>query len=208
MTREEFTIMTGIYPDITLYAEIEAQYMRSGMTKQKFAKAYADNMNGLADHVAICADLQEERYVKSLFDKLEEQSKQIELLQKENQQLQQENDREREWTYFLEKSRCGEEKYQNLRNQSDTKILTETEAAEKVAEEFGFNKDKITIHTEIPRQIKDRHGYIKTVKDETGHPESIERLPLYNATDWNYIAFAVASIEYEMVDGDLHQIDQ
>ncbi len=55
---------------------------------------------------------------------------------------------------------------------------------------------KIKIIRTVPICQINRHRQGRRIGEE-------ERLPLYNATDWNYIRFDCGMMQYELYDGDL-----
>jgi len=76
------------------------------------------------------------------------------------------------------------------------------DAAKKfVADSFGFNPDMVLIMTEYPKQEINRHGKIRNAKGEF-----YAKKPLYESTDYNYILFSCAGIDYECVDGELYMV--
>ena len=70
-----------------------------------------------------------------------------------------------------------------------------------ISDSFGFNPDRIVILDEYPKQEINRHGMIRNVKGEF-----YVRKPLYESTDYNYILFSCAGIDYECVDGELYML--
>ncbi len=91
----------------------------------------------------------------------------------------------------------SDEKYRELANSVATVYMSEEAATREIADEFGFSFEKIQICVTAERTEKNRHGAIR----KSGYSE---RLPLYNATDWNYIKFTVGGYTYEMVNGELN----
>lgn len=68
-----------------------------------------------------------------------------------------------------------------------------------IASEFGFDRAKIHIVHEVYTEEVNRHGQIR----RTG---TTPRKALFNAWDWNYIAFNVrgnSTMGYEMHNGEL-----
>ena len=108
-------------------------------------------------------------------------------------------EREQEWSSYEDNNYVSEEDYQNLANCRDTKILSDEEAKQLLYDWYGFAKDKVTILRSIPRYEKKRHNRLRTVGET-------ERLPLYNATDWNYIRFSCGCMSYELHNDNLRAI--
>lgn len=61
---------------------------------------------------------------------------------------------------------------------------------------FGFAKEKIRIIRSVSTYEINRHNRLR----KTGE---IERLPAYNATDWNYIRFNCGSVGYELYNDQI-----
>lgn len=105
-------------------------------------------------------------------------------------------DKELEWRLYEDDKRTTQQEYIKLKSKPDTEKLTDEEAVEIVAEEFGFSADKIRILRSCPIYEVNRHHRLRVVKE-------IDRIPLYNSTDWNYVLFEVCGTIYEMHNGDL-----
>ena len=60
--------------------------------------------------------------------------------------------------------------------------MSDEKAKDLLYEWYGFAKEKIKIHRTLPRYEVNRHRQLRKVGE-------IDRAPLYNATDWNYIRF-------------------
>ena len=77
--------------------------------------------------------------------------------------------------------------------------LSDEEAADLIAKEFGFHRSKITIVHEVRKQEINRHRQLRSVG-------MIPRKALFDVWDWNYICFNVrgnATMGYEMHNGEL-----
>ena len=74
--------------------------------------------------------------------------------------------------------------------------MTDDEAKDLLYNEFGFAREKVTIYHSIPAYEVNRHRQLRKVGE-------IERLPLYEATDWNYIRFDCGCMTYELINDDL-----
>ena len=57
---------------------------------------------------------------------------------------------------------------------------------------------RLTAQKIANQEIAERLGRTKQAIANT-------REPIYNATDWNYIRFNVANLQYEMINGELEQ---
>lgn len=201
MMIQEFETLTGIYPSAELYKAIEAEYMDGPWTnKQDFCDAYKKNKDGLAEVIAkrACdANYQAEKKAHQL---IEEAEKEADLWRIRYEKTQQELDKELGWTAYEDERRISEKDYIRLAAQTDTKVLTEEEAKDLIFEEFGFAKETVFIITErVALEVDKRHRIRSTHR-------MMNRQPLYNATDWNYIGFECRGYSYEMVNGELNMI--
>ena len=82
----------------------------------------------------------------------------------------------------------------------DPHVMSEGEARMLVAEEFGFNPERVEIITTVHTYEVNKHRQLRKAAAYT-------RQPLYNATDWNYVRFNVRGAGctwmYEMINGEL-----
>lgn len=105
-------------------------------------------------------------------------------------------DIELEWKEYEMPENVKQADYEKLASQGDTRILSDDEAKEILYDWYGFAKEKITIITSVPKYEINKHGQLRRVGE-------IERKPLYNATDWNYIRFNCGAMSYELDDDNL-----
>lgn len=198
MMLQEFEAMTGIYPDAILYAEIELAYYGFKGSKGDFCKAYKANTDGLAERIQYAAN--STRETERQADKLtmDARDAELELAKDEIKRLHEQLEREQEWTPYEDPHNVKQSDYEALATSSSARALTDEEAADLIASEFGFDRSKIKIIREVPREEISRHRRIRKVGQ-------IERLPYYDATDWNYARFDVSGRAYEMENGELRQ---
>lgn len=137
-----------------------------------------------------------EKKVEDLNREVTELKKEVAELKKKLTRTQEELEKEQEWTYYEAKENVSWKDYQRLRTSSGTRIMDECEAKELLNDWFGFELDKIKIVRTVPICQINRHRRLRRIGDE-------ERLPLYNATDWNYIRFDCGMMTYELHDGEL-----
>lgn len=102
------------------------------------------------------------------------------------------------WEPYEDSRNIKQEKYEQLAKDRFTKKLTDAEAAELIHREFGFDVDKIEIIHTVDVYKINVYRQLKKVGE-------LQRDPVYNATDWNYVRFNVCGWAYEMYGGDLHQ---
>lgn len=197
MTIKEFTERTGFYPTYEHYKLIEKSYMDFDGDKDAFCKAYRTNENGLAAKIA----RETECYIKDQtelgmheHDAMEER---LNAQQKEIEKLKAKLDAELEWTLCKSAgTQMKQRDYVELRENGFTKVMTDEEAANFIAEELGFNAARVKIiHTVKTFEIN-RHHWMRVA-------ETYDREPCYGSTDWNYVRFDVNGVEYEYIDGQL-----
>lgn len=113
-------------------------------------------------------------------------------------------DKELEWRSYIDtKHNISQDEYDNLAGASGVKDLSDEGAIQIIADEFGFEKDRIMIVREIPTYEINRHGQIR-------QKGTTERNPVFYAWDWYYIRFNVrgnVSMSWEVYGGDLHVFD-
>ena len=188
MMQEEFERLTGHYPGIREYGEIEKQYMAMDLDKQEFCRRWKENADGIQEI---------QRAVNATwFKEYSDHERETETLKKQLEDLRQQLDRELLWKPYEDDHNVREADYQNLLHSGGTRILEDQEAGELVADEYGFDIRKIKIIRETPKLEINRHQRSR----RTG---SYSREPLYNATDWNYIRFDCGVMAWEMYNGEL-----
>lgn len=197
MNIKEFTERTGFYPTYEHYKFIEKSYMDFDGDKDAFCKAYKANENGLAEKIA----REVERYIEDQtelgmheHDAMEER---LNAQQKEIEKLKAQLDAELEWTPCKSAgTQMAQRDYVKLREDSFTKTMTDEEAANFIAEELGFNAERVRIIRKAETYEVNKHRRMRVA-------ETYEREPLYESTDWNYVRFDVYGMAYEYVNGQL-----
>ena len=86
--------------------------------------------------------------------------------------------------------------YQELASCAGTERLTDEQAADLIVRELGFAQEKVKILHSVDQEEVNRHHRVRRVGE-------IERMPLYNASDWNYVRFDCAGRCYELFNGEL-----
>ena len=76
------------------------------------------------------------------------------------------------------------------------KAMTDEEAKAFIADECGFDPEKIRILHEVNTYEVNKHRRIRKAG-------TFDRAPVYEATDWNYVRFDCACFMYELVNGEL-----
>ena len=101
---------------------------------------------------------------------------------------------------FRTYSEFGQLDYEGLITACGTEMYTDDKVIKFVANEFGFDPEKIKVYHWVPLM-----AYVGGGWKCTG--VRIKRHPAYNATDWNYMLFSVNRYVYEVVNGNLHTAD-
>lgn len=201
MLIEEFEKRTGFFPSTGMYAIIEKRYTDFHGDKDAFCAAYKKNVDGLAESIQLEANIEICKQNQRWRNEVECANKKAVMLRRQVERLQEELDRERGWKPY-EVSQMTQDKYNELRNSSGTRMLTEDEARKFISDEFGFMPDRVAVKEEIPTYEIDRHRQIRK-------KGAVARHPVYNATDWYYIRFDVwcggITWQYEAIDGQLFQ---
>ena len=195
MMMSEFIDRTGFTPTYEEYLKIEEAYYNFDGNKDDFCRAFVSE-NGEKQIYQKRAELIEQlksqlvesdRTFKEMADKYE---RKVKLLQA---QL----DAELEWKPSSGGTNMDQARYEKLLNCGTSKKLTVEEAKQFIADECGFDPDKIQIVTEV--STYEVNKYRQTRKSAT-----FSREPVYESTDWNYVRFDCANFMYEFVNGDIH----
>lgn len=124
---------------------------------------------------------------------LEDAKKKLEI---DNKRLTEQLEREQEWKPYADVRNVSEADYQKLATSCGVTHMSDEAAAELIHNEFGFDIDKIEIIRTVDVYEINRHNALRKVGE-------LNREPLYDATDWNYVRFNVCGWAYEMQDGNL-----
>lgn len=196
MMINEFEERTGYYPSVEEYKVIEEFYLEFGGDKDEFCKAFKKNTDFLAQKIQTEVN---RRYFKSQEDArkevLEVEKEKAELL-RQIEDLKASLEKEQEWKPYEMTENVSQEDYDNLKDAGGTKELSETEAKDILYSWFGFAREAVTIIRSVPAYEINRHRQLR----RTGE---IERKPLYNATDWNYIRFDCGQMSWELCNDGL-----
>lgn len=201
MLRDEFEQRTGIYPTNSLYQVIEKHYLVFDGDKDEFCAAYRENRENLAAKIQNDADLQEVRETNAVGKLKEDYERQIAKLNGKLEQVTSELDKELEWRPYEIPENVSQADYNKLIETSVTTKWEDHEAIDFLSRELGFAKDRIRIIKSIPVFEINRHQRYRKAGTS-------ERLPLYAASDWNYIRFNCAGREYEYHNGEFRKFYQ
>ena len=196
MLKEEFEQRTGVYPSERMYRIIEQHYNNFDGDKDQFCAAYLKNNDNLAVKIQMDADLQDIHVAKEMEQAKGNYEKQIAELNRMLKKVRHELDVELEWEPYEIPENVSQEDYDELKESSITTIWSDNKAVEFLSSELGFEKERIQIIRTVPVYEIDRHRPYREVG-------TVERLPLYAASDWNYIRFDCACRQYEYYNGDL-----
>lgn len=189
MNREEFEKRTGYYPSVLDYKIIEEFYLNHASCKDEFCKAYVSNIDNIAWRIQVECD---RRHIAAA----EESERNMKELHQLITTLKEKLRYEEEWKPYVDKDNVSQAAYDKLYNDKDTKRLSDNEAKDLLFRWFGFSREKVTIIRSIPIFEVNRHGYLKKIGEA-------ERIPLYFATDWNYIRFDAGQLCWELHDDTL-----
>ena len=119
----------------------------------------------------------------------------LEQAKNENKSLKEELDKELEWKDCPDMgTQMPQTDYERLQKSGET--LSDSQAKDLIAEEFGFDPEKITIITGVNTYESNKHW-------QTRVKEAYIRDPVNCSTDWNYIRFNCSNWYYEMINGQL-----
>lgn len=199
MMMSEFEKLTGIYPTAGMYKAIEAAYMDFDGDKQAFCAAYKKNKDGIAEKIQRDAMQAEASEAQELANQIKSLKKDIQIQQVQITRLEEKLEREQGWKPYDDEHNVKQADYEQLASASFTEELSDEEAADMIASDFGFDRSKIVIVHEVPKYEINRSRALRKVG-------TYERKALYNATDWNYILFNIrgnCTMGYEMHNGEL-----
>ena len=199
MTLQEFEELTGFYPSTDFYAVIEDAYTEFSGDKQAFCAAYKANKNGMAEAIQRAAAVRNARAARERDEKEAAHAERVAALEAEVARLKEKLEREEEWQPFEDEHNVSQADYEAIAGTPDVRELSDEEAADLIAKEFGFDRSKIAIVHEVAKEEINRHNQCRRVG-------MIPRKALFDVWDWNYICFNVrgnAAMGYEMHNGEL-----
>ena len=193
MMIQEFEQLTGLHPTMMEYAVIEDMYYDFEGDKREFCKKFAAQDEPLLNVARMVAS-----ETKSDLDKAQkEAAKEKADLEAKIKRLEAQLEREQEWKPWTNEDAVRQEDYDHLR--SSGRAMSDEEAKDWIAGEFGFDKSKIRINRKMKTFDVNRHHQLR----KSGE---VDRDPYYDATDWYYVFFTVCGMEYEAHNGSLSQL--
>lgn len=193
MLIQEFTDMTGFEPTVEEFNQIEAEYYRFNGDKQAFCKDFVERGGEKQVYARRAEHIKE--LESQLMDQEKEYTARLAELTAENIHLQEELDRELDWQLTNSAgTKMYQEEYDDLLRHGE--VLNCVQAVNIVCKEYGFAWGRVEIKKEVSTYQKNKRGELR-------EKERMERDPVYSSTDWNYIRFDCAGLQYEMINGEL-----
>ena len=196
MMIQEFEKLTGLEVTTEEYAEIEQIYYEFDGDKQAFCKKFVKD-NGMVTVLRKMLKVEKEDHrgaelelaqVRRDYDNYSHDM--VKAMEKLKAQLEQ----EQEWKPWVPADAVPQNAYDHLK--SSGREMSDAEAIEWIAGEWGFSTDKIRINRKMKQYEINRHHQLRTIGE-------LERDPYYDATDWYYVFFTVCGMEYEAHNGQL-----
>lgn len=195
MLISEFQTHTGIYPNWALWKAINRAYNESALDKHEFCARYKANNDGMAYLIAQLADREYEKESRNHEIELKNARGEIAHLREQLEKVKAQLDRELDWHPAEDLgTNMSESDYALLAD--DEVPMTDLDAIRRVHRECGFDMAKIRIVMSVQTFEVNKHHKIR-VKD------TYSRQPVWSASDWNYIRFNVAGLQWEIVNGEL-----
>ena len=193
MMISEFIDRTGFEPTAKEFEKIEEAYYGFDGDKDAFCTAFVKGDGGKRICKARALEIEQ---LKSTLMEIEKQyKKEIEDREIRISKLSADLDRELGWKpCFDAGTNMEQSRYESLARSG--KEMTDEEAKKFIAEECGFSQDKVTVLHEVNTFEVNKHGQLR----KSG---TFARIPVYEATDWNYVRFNCAGFMYEIVNGNL-----
>lgn len=208
MMMSEFIERTGFHPTADEYAKIEEAYYGFDGDKSEFCLEFVAKGGDKKLYEGRATEIER---LKGKILELEKMYKSdAEKQEKRIADLQAQLDKELEWKPSESTgTNMSQERYEELLesctgNNGDPHVMSEAEARQLVAEEFGFDPERIEIVTTV-------HTYEVNKYHQLRKAAAYTRQPLYDVSDYNYVRFnvrcAAATWSYEMVNGELETYD-
>ena len=193
MMISEFIERTGFEPTASEYAKIEKAYYDFNGNKDEFCKAFVKNGGEKKIYKARAEEIAQ---LKSQLVEMEKQHKsEMEAREKQIAELNADLDRELEWKPCDGSgTNMTQERYEHLANCGQ--VMSDEEAKEFIADECGFDPEKIHILHEVNTYEVNKHRRLRVAG-------TFDRAPMYESTDWNYIRCDCACFMYKFINGQL-----
>ena len=195
MMMSEFIDRTGFEPTFEEYGEIEEAYYSFDGNKDQFCADWVKNDG--AGKICRARAVKIAQLKSQMLELDREMKKAADGYEARIAKLEKQLEREQEWKPWTNDRAVSQKDYDHIR--SAGREMSDQEAIEWIADEFGFDAAKIRINRMMKTFEVNRHSQLR-VTGET------DRRPMYDATDWYYVFFTVAGNEYEAYNGSLNRI--
>lgn len=205
MTLNEWEVLTGQRPDILLWETINRSYNQSNSDKHQFADDYLADKDGLATRIQrecntayFAQDAELKRQLAALQKELATERCTMHAQSATIQEMREQLERELDWHPSEDTgTSLVQDCYIDRINSDSNEKLSDLQAMQKLNWLFGFDMAKITIVHEVQTFDVNRHHKLRV-------SGTYQRDPLWDATDYNYIRFNCADLQWECIDGELH----
>lgn len=201
MMKEEFERLVGKEISERDYSCIEQLYYAMQGDKQAFGRWCLKNWAAVEHLVKLDAEAAEK--IQTLEKHMCSLKEQLAAREDELSKVKARLEKEEEWKPYELEENVPREKYESLLDackrvpsEDSNNFMSDREAADLMADLYGFEKDKIKILREVPVYEINRHRQLRQVGIE-------KRDPLYFASDWNYIRFDCERMTWEYFNDDL-----
>lgn len=194
MMMSEFIERTGFQPMPQEYAKIEEAYYNFDGDKDAFCRAFVKQDGERKVYQARAAEI--DRLNSRILEMDRSVKKEGEEYERRLADLQAELDKELEWKPSKTTgTQMDQARYEELRTSG--RELSDQEARELIADECGFDVDKIKIMPTVCTYEVNKYSRLRKAAE-------YGRAPAYESTDWNYIRFDCAQFMYEYINGELN----
>ena len=205
MTLTEWESLTGQHPDYPLWETINRIYNQSELDKHQFAKDYLADKDGLATRVQrecntayFAQDAELKRQLAEMQQELTTERCSMRAQIATIQELREQLEHELDWQPSEDTgTSLIQDCYKDRCDSSSCEKLSDLQAMQKLHWLFGFDMAKITIIREVQTFDVNRHHKLRV-------SGTYQRDPLWGASDYNYIRFNCADLQWECIDGELH----
>ena len=186
MMLEEFEARTGFYPTRVQCEAIERAYTDFTGDKDAFCKAYKRNADGIAERIQREANMDAFRQEQHHAAELQRRDADIKSCDAEIERLKALLDRELECKPYEFTQNISQVEYTELAkgvSNGSARYMSDEEALDWVCDEFGFDRNQVTILHEIDEKEINRHNHCRA------SGRKLDRRPVYCANDYHYIRF-------------------
>lgn len=194
MMMSEFIERTGFQPMPQEYAKIEEAYYNFDGDKDAFCRTFVEQDGERKVYQARATEI--DRLNSRILEMDRSAKKEGEEYAHRLADLQAQLDKELEWKPSKTTgTQMDQARYEELRTSG--RELSDQEARELIADECGFDVDKIKIMPTVCTYEVNKYSRLRKAAE-------YGRAPAYESTDWNYIRFDCAQFMYEYINGELN----